>query len=364
MVLRQRLKKVVSLKTVKVLDAFPKVDEACRETSPIGGTASIIAYILMVWLLISETSYYLHSKIVYRFLPDTDFDAKLKAFIDVTIAMPCVSLGADILDSTNQNKIQFGELVGRDTWFDLEPSQRILFDEMKNINVHSRENYHQLHEFLWKSDYPSFVHEYVPRKTSPNRAPDSCRIYGSLTLNKVAGNFHINVGKSFKLPQGHIHISDFIPEHEYNFSHRINQFAFGEHSNGIVNPLEGDEKIAKEHMMLYQYFIEIVPTEVETFLKKQLTYQYSVKDHERPINHFSGSHGTPGVFFKYDMSALKVKVIQERDSPIQFAVRLCATIGGIHVTSGLISSFIEYILRRFNFKYLQKDSPIYGLASA
>lgn len=38
MALRQRLKKVVSVKTFKVLDAFPKVDDACRETSPIGGT--------------------------------------------------------------------------------------------------------------------------------------------------------------------------------------------------------------------------------------------------------------------------------------------------------------------------------------
>lgn len=196
------------------------------------------------------------------------------------------------------------------------------------------------------------------------------------------------MGKSLKLPQGHIHISNFIPEHEYNFSHRINQFSFGEYSNGIVNPLEGDEKIAKESefdtvdlslskghtkinhnfcfadMMLYQYFIEIVPTEVETFLKKQLTYQYSVKDYERPINHFTGSHGTPGVFFKYDMSALKVKVIQERDSLIKFAVRLCATIGGIHVTSGLVSSFIEYILRCFNFKYFHKNSHVHGLITA
>lgn len=38
MVLRQRLRKVVSLKTIKVLDAFPKVDQSCRQTSPIGGT--------------------------------------------------------------------------------------------------------------------------------------------------------------------------------------------------------------------------------------------------------------------------------------------------------------------------------------
>ena len=71
-------------------------------------------------------------------------------------------------------------------------------------------------------------------------------------------------------------------------------------------------------MMSYQYFIEVVPTEVKTFLTNQLTYQYSVKDYQRPINHNTGSHGIPGIFFKYDMSALKVIVMQERDSPINF----------------------------------------------
>lgn len=43
----------------------------------------------MVWLMISETSYYLHSKIIYKFLPDTDYDAKLEVNIDLTVAMPC-----------------------------------------------------------------------------------------------------------------------------------------------------------------------------------------------------------------------------------------------------------------------------------
>ena len=86
--------------------------------------------------------------------------------------------------------------------------------------------------------------------------------------------------------------------------------------------------------MLYQYFVDIVPTEVNTFLGRLTTYQYSVKDHERPIDHHKGSHGIPGIFFKYDVSALKVQVTQERDSPIQFIVRLCATIAGICVISG------------------------------
>lgn len=87
-------------------------------------------------------------------------------------------------------------------------------------------------------------------------------------------------------------------------------------------------------MMLYQYFIEVVPTNVKTFLSNQNTYQYSVKELNRPIDHSKGSHGMPGIFFKYDMSALKVTVKQERDNFLTFLARLCATVGGIYVCSG------------------------------
>lgn len=87
-------------------------------------------------------------------------------------------------------------------------------------------------------------------------------------------------------------------------------------------------------MMLYQYFVEVVPTDIRTLLSTSKTYQYSVKDHQRPINHHKGSHGIPGIFFKYDMNALKIKITQERDTIFQFLVKLCATVGGIFVTSG------------------------------
>lgn len=159
------------------------------------------------------------------------------------------------------------------------------------------------------------------------------------------------------IPRGHIHISAFMIDKDYNFTHRINKFSFGGPSPGIVHPLEGDEKIAdnsmymnckynfpsmysllkKEYildMILYQYFVEVVPTDIQTLLSTSKTYQYSVKDHQRPIDHQKGSHGIPGIFFKYDMSALKIKVTQQRDTVCQFLVKLCATVGGIFVTSG------------------------------
>lgn len=86
--------------------------------------------------------------------------------------------------------------------------------------------------------------------------------------------------------------------------------------------------------MLYQYFIEVVSTEIDMLTRKSKTYQYSVKDYQRPIDHDKGSHGIPGIFFKYDTSALKVKVSEERDSILQFLIKLSATVGCIFVTNG------------------------------
>ncbi|PSN38657.1 hypothetical protein C0J52_21247 [Blattella germanica] len=320
-------------------------------------SVSVVTCCLILWVMYGEISYYLDANFKFRFVPDTDFDAKLKINVDLTVAMPCHAIGADILDSTGQNVLQFGSLEQEDTWFELTPQQRLYFDGMRQVNSYLREQFHAIQELLWRSGQSTLFGDMPKRTVAPSNPPDACRIFGSLILNKVAGNFHITAGHSLALPRGHIHISAFMSESDYNFTHRINRFSFGDPSPGIVHPLEGDEKITNQNTMLYQYFVDVVPTEVNTFLSRLNTYQYSVKDHERPIDHHKGSHGIPGIFFKYDMSALKVQVTQERDSPLQFIVRLCSTIAGIYVTSGLINSFVQIVLNIVKCKYFKKSQP-------
>ncbi|XP_014296729.1 endoplasmic reticulum-Golgi intermediate compartment protein 2 [Microplitis demolitor] len=345
----------VNLKTVKELDAFPKIPETYKNKSAVGGTFSFITFVIISWLVISETRYFLNARLHFKFEPDTDVDDKLKINIDMTVAMPCSLIGADILDSTNQNLLGFEPLTEEETWWELSPNQRSHFDALKHMNSYLREEYHAIHELLWRSNQVAFMGEMPKRTVTPDRRPDACRLYGNINLNKVAGNFHITAGKSLSLPRGHIHIFAFMTSNDYNFTHRINKFSFGEESPGIVQPLDGDEKIADDNMMLYQYFIEIVPTDIHTLMKTTKTYQYSVKDYQRPINHARGSHGVPGIFFKYDTSALKVKVTRNRDSFIQFLVKLCATVGGIYVTSGLINSVIQACWYIVSCKFFRKE---------
>ena len=73
-------------------------------------------------------------------------------------------------------------------------------------------------------------------------------------------------GKSIPIFRGHAHLTGYLDASDHNFSHRIDQFSFGEQSHaGIVQPLQGDEKIADKNFMSYQYFVQIVPTEVSNF---------------------------------------------------------------------------------------------------
>lgn len=360
----------INIKTVKELDAFLKVPEPYVDKTAVGGTFSIFTFCIITYLIIAETSYFLESRLRFKFEPDVDYDAKLKINVDITVAMPCVRVGADVLDSTNQNLVGYGNLEEENTWWQLSQEQRSHFEALKHMNSYLREEYHAIHELLWKSNQIALHSEMPKRIQEPSYPPDACRIHGSIYVNKVAGNFHITVGRPLSLPRGHIHISAFMTDKDYNFTHRINKFSFGGPSPGIVHPLEGDEKIADDNMMLYQYFVEVVPIDIKTLLTTTQTYQYSVKDHQRPIDHKKGSHGIPGIFFKYDMSALKIKITQERDTITQFLVKLCATVGGIFVTSGLLKNIVQSFWYIVCCKFLRSDSnkndqkmPAYSITS-
>lgn len=146
-----------------------------------------------------------------------------------------------------------------------------------------------------------------PRSIKAIEPYDSCRVFGTLKLNKVAGNFHITQGKSLHFGQGHLHLNIMFDDVATNFSHRITKLSFGDPQSGIVQPLEFEEKIFMDgeffvmsdvcnfnfyltyffiffiEKNMIMYYIEIVPTDIETFVSHVKTFQYSVKENIRTI---------------------------------------------------------------------------------
>lgn len=353
--LRHRKK---TLQAVRQLDAFPKTSKECVETTTTGGTVSVISHILMIWLIVMEAMYYMETKFTYTFTPDTAFTEKLKINVDITVAMPCKFVGADVLDMTGEQVMTFGELELEDTWWTLDPEQQIHFEGVQRVNSYLRDQFHSIHELLWRSGYTNIFGDMPQRRFFPNTMKDACRLTGSLGINKVAGNFHITAGKTIPLPRGHAHLAVFMDDKDYNFTHRINKFSFGEPAPGIIHPLEGDEQIADKNHMTYQYFVTVVPTIVNTYSHRGSSFQYSVAEQAREISHEKNSHGTPGIFFKYDTSALKVEVLEHHESVIAFLTRLCGVIGGVFTCSGMINRIISIFVNCFTCRYFKKSSKI------
>jgi len=176
-------------------------------------------------------------------------------------------------------------------------------------------------------------------------------------VNKINGNLHITPGKSLPvIGGGHLHLSQFGGP-SYNFSHRIQKLAFGSSVSGMMNPLDGTEEISDNAFRLYQYYAHVVPTKVHSQFSSTVdTCQYSISKRHRTIDHSHGSHGMPGIFIKYDMTPITVDVYETHRSYTEFLVRLCAIIGGIFATSGVINMVIGGLFHLISCQWIKKST--------
>ncbi|XP_075998249.1 endoplasmic reticulum-Golgi intermediate compartment protein 2-like [Genypterus blacodes] len=357
----RRLSKKKALSLVKELDAFPKVPESYVEATASGGTVSLLAFTIMAVLAFFEFFVYKSTYMKYEYEVDKDFSSKLRINVDITVAMKCQNVGADVLDLA-ETMVSSDGLEYEPVNFELSPQQRLWHMTLLHIQERLREE-HSLQEVIFKSaikEVPTAPH---PSEEIP-APPNACRIHGHLYVNKVAGNFHITVGKSIPHPRGHAHLAALVSHDTYNFSHRIDQLSFGEEISGLISPLDGTEKISANSNHMFQYFITIVPTKLNTYRVSAETHQYSVKERDRVINHAIGSHGVSGIFMKYDISALMVKVTEQHMPLWQFLVRLCGIIGGIFSTTGMLHGMVGFLVDvlccrfRIGIYRQQKEAPL------
>ncbi|XP_034091737.1 endoplasmic reticulum-Golgi intermediate compartment protein 2-like isoform X3 [Gymnodraco acuticeps] len=314
----------------------PEDEASVSEESP--DPVSLIAFGAMALLAFFEFFVYRDTWMKYEYEVDKDYSSKLRINIDITAAMKCQHVGADILDLAEtmitSNGLQYEPVI-----FDLTPQQRMWQRTLLLIQNRLREE-HALQEVLYKSLLKGGPTALPPREYASIEPLNACRVHGHVYVNKVAGNLHVTVGKPIHHPQGHAHIAAFVSHDTYNFSHRIDHLSFGEEIPGIINPLDGTEKITYNHNQMFQYFITVVPTRLNTYKISADTHQFSVTERERVINHATGSHGVSGIFIKYDTSSLMVTVSEQHMPLWQFLVRLCGIIGGIFSTTGMLHGLV------------------------
>ncbi|KAJ7556838.1 hypothetical protein O6H91_05G100600 [Diphasiastrum complanatum] len=368
------------LNRLRQLDAYPKINEDFYSRTLSGGVITLVSSIVMVLLFLTELRLYLRPSTVNELLVDTSRGEQLQIHFDVTFpALACSIISLDAMDISGEQHLDVkhnifkkrldssgkvvepptqesiggpkiekplqrhgGRLEHNETYcgscFGAETSD----DDCCNSCEEVREAYRRRGWALSNVDLIDQCKREGWLVKIKEQEGEGCNIYGSLEVNKVAGNFHFAPGKSFQQSNMHVHDIQSFQKDDFNVSHKINELSFGAHFPGVVNPLDGVERIQYTSNGMYQYFIKVVPT-VYTDIRgnKIQSNQFSVTEHFKGVEHGSG-RSLPGVFFFYDLSPIKVLFTERNTSFLHFLTNVCAIVGGIFTVSGIIDAFIYH----------------------
>lgn len=415
---------------VRNLDFFPKVERDFTVKTEHGGFITVVGYMIMCILVSSELFSWmgLSRSTIENVVVDTSLGKKMQVNINITFpALACEDLHVDVMDVAGDSQINIEDTLIKRR---LDPNGRSKVDtdgrgdgdtdnvmgEPANRAKTEQEKRKKLEEEAqapgycgpcygakdigdccqtcqdvmdayqkkrWNGDVLMGIAEQCVREGKTEHKPkrmtkgEGCNLSGYMSLNRVAGNFHIAMGEGVERDGRHIH--QFLPEDAMNFnaSHVIHELSFGPKLKRILqsNVLDGVSKYVTEDnggTGLFQYFIKIVPTiykkeepsntiETNRFfyteryrpLMKHLIdedhYELGNRKSEPEKNwgyggakvagadahHAHHSHSVmnailPGVFFIYDIYPLAVEVSHERVSFTHFIIRIMALVGGIY----------------------------------
>ncbi|GMH32727.1 hypothetical protein BSKO_00561 [Bryopsis sp. KO-2023] len=366
------------LSRLKALDAYPKINDDFFKKTLSGGVITLAASLIMVFLFASELRLFLTPKTRHELKVDTSRGETIDINFDITFpGMPCAWMSLDAMDISGE--FQFG--------VDHEIYKSRLGENGKAINEGQKHDMSPpIHEVVpktaeycgscygaeeesgqccntcddvrsaykkkgWGFSRPAMIEQCLTEDHEQEvrvQAGEGCRMWGSLKVNRVAGNFHFAPGRSFQ--RGAVHVHDMQPFKDKNldFTHTINHLSFGKAYPGIKNPLDGGRmnQVNPENVQgkpgMFQYFLKVVPTIYSDVRDNSIkTNQFSVTEHFHTPQAMS-ERNLPGVFFFYDLSPIKVYIKEYRESFIHFLTSVCAIIGGVFTMSGLLDGLVYH----------------------
>ncbi|KAI5840458.1 endoplasmic reticulum vesicle transporter-domain-containing protein [Morchella snyderi] len=315
--------------SVRTFDAFPKTRASYTTRSSRGGIVTLLLITTCLWLAWHEMGSYFDGIEEQHFLVEKSIGHEMQINLDITVAMPCDALHINVQDAA-ADRILAGDLLQKDaTAFDDTSAHRL-------VQIGRREEH--VYDVLKKARKSKFGKTRWPKGGDRT----SCRIYGSMDVNRVQGDFHITAKG-----HGYWDAGQHIEHDSFNFSHVVNELSFGEYYPKLINPLDGVVATTEDHFYKFQYYLSVVPTIYESYTtgRRLATNQYAVTEQSRAVP----AHNVPGIFFKYDIEPISLTVTDSRTPVIQFIVRLVNIIGGVLVSGGWIYKLLGMavsVLRR------------------
>ncbi|KKY30390.1 putative copii-coated vesicle protein [Diaporthe ampelina] len=314
---------------VSAFDAFPKSKPQYVTRTSGGGkwtVAMIFVTLILVW---SELSRWWRGTEQHTFAVEKGVGHDMQINLDTVVRMKCSDLHINVQDAAGDRILAASKFKRDPTswsqWVDKKGNHRL------NRDQHGKIVTGEGHEEGFGEEH---VHDIVRlggkrakwAKTPKLRGPsDSCRIFGSLDLNRVQGDFHITARG-----HGYMEFGEHLDHNSFNFSHIVNELSFGSFFPSLENPLDRTVNVATSNFHKFQYFVSIVPTvysvgPASPYNDNTLfTNQYAVTEQSAEVN----ERVIPGVFVKYDIEPILLQIEESRDSILVFLIKVINILSG------------------------------------
>lgn len=354
---------------VRAFDAFPKAKpEYVKQTSG-GGKWTVAMLLISSILVFSEFKDWWHGYEIHSFSIEKGIGHDMQINLDIVVAMSCPDVHINVQDAAG-DRILAGDKLKLDMtnwaqWVGLKGIHSFGKDDQGHTtseeDLYGQEGFGEehVHDIIAMAGSRKKKYAKTPRMKGKPSGGDSCRIYGSLDVNKVLGDFHITARG-----HGYLEFGTHLDHDAFNFSHVINELSFGEYYPSLLNPLDGTISKSMHHFQKYQYFVSIVPTifSIETPYSNRVitTNQYAVTDHSQVVD----EHSVPGIFFKYDIEPMLLETEEIQEGFLHFLVKVVNVFSGVLVAGHwgfTLSEWIMSVIR--NRKISSIDGVLNGRTS-
>jgi hypothetical protein len=325
---------------VSAFDAFPKSKPQYVTRTSDGGKWTVAMAIISILLLWSEAARWWRGSESHNFAVEKGVSHDMQINLDVVVRMDCNDLHVNVQDASG-DRILAAQRLNRDRtnwdqWVDAKGMHKLGRDSEGRVLTGEG----------WTGDEgfgQEHVHDIVAmgkRRAKWSRTPrvrgpaDSCRIYGSLDLNKVQGDFHITARG-----HGYMQHGNHLDHSQFNFSHIVSELSYGPFYPSLVNPLDRTVNTAAVNFHKFQYYISVVPTVYRYGSSTVRTNQYAVTEQSKEVSEMS----IPGIFFKYDIEPILLSVQEERDGFFRFLFKLTNVLSGVVVAGHWGATLTEWL---------------------
>uniref|UniRef100_H3HEH4 Endoplasmic reticulum vesicle transporter C-terminal domain-containing protein n=1 Tax=Phytophthora ramorum TaxID=164328 RepID=H3HEH4_PHYRM len=341
-------------RVLKKVDVYPKMHREFKVQTEFGATISVVAGLVMAVLFLSELSAYWSLNTHEHMVVDSSLSEKLQVNLDVSfLAVNCRDAHINAMDVAGELQVNMhqtviktrldanGDAIGRPTSMLTDELQHPAGKDCCNSCEEVKEAFIHSDLSLEEAEQKEQCMREIVEEEKLAQDGEGCRFTGKMFVNRVAGNFHVALGRTFHR-QGRL-VHQFRPgqEHTYNSSHIIHSLSFGEPMPGVDGPLNGVSKITAQSGGVFQYYIKIVPTIYSDIDENAIhSYKFGVTQQGNYMNPRGQMTSLPGTFFVFDLSPFMVKVENDRVPFTHFLTKICAIVGGVISIAGFVDSFM------------------------